>query len=153
MSLEVYLGECRSSDQGDWINLIISGGSCDQGFTPVEDLPLFEGRVEFGVVSIDCLCHGRARRWSRPRLTHDSSTTPPSSPLKSPIQFQPLQPHFTLYIQYSTGTWVSPSAQSGIKSRAPVLSLRLTVVKSWSRRSRMVCCVKMLEAIECLPLG
>jgi hypothetical protein len=48
----------RVEIKADWTNLIISGGSCDQGFTPVEDLPLFEGSVEFGVVSIDCLCHG-----------------------------------------------------------------------------------------------
>jgi hypothetical protein len=40
--------------KGDWTSLIISGGSCDQGFTPVEDLPLLEGRGEFDVVSIDC---------------------------------------------------------------------------------------------------
>lgn len=52
ISLEVYLGERRGGDKGDWTNLIISGGSCDQGFTPVEDLPLLNGRGEFGVLSI-----------------------------------------------------------------------------------------------------
>ena len=63
-SLEVYLGERRGGDEGDWTNLIISGGSCDQGLTPVEDLPLLEGGGEFGVVSIDCFCHeSNARRW------------------------------------------------------------------------------------------
>jgi len=56
MSLEVYLGERRGKDESDWTNLIISGGSCDQGFTPVEDLPLSEGRGEIGELSIDCLC-------------------------------------------------------------------------------------------------
>lgn len=34
-------------------NLIISGGNCDQGFRPVEDLPLFEGRCDFVELSID----------------------------------------------------------------------------------------------------
>jgi hypothetical protein len=53
----VYLGERKGGDEGDLTSLIISGGSCDQGLTPVEDLPLLEGRDEFGVVSIDCLCH------------------------------------------------------------------------------------------------
>ena len=52
MSLEVYLGERKGEDEGDWTNLIISGGSCDQGLTPVDDLPLLEGGGEFGVVSI-----------------------------------------------------------------------------------------------------
>ena len=83
--------------KGDLTGLIISGGSCDQGLTPVDDLPLLLGRGEFDVVSIDCLCHdSNARRWSRPRLTHDALHTPHHSPLMSPIQFQPLR-HISLF--------------------------------------------------------
>lgn len=126
ISLEVYLGERRGEDEGDWTNLIISGGNCDQGFTPVEDLPLSEGREEIGVLSIDCLCQSVTNaRWSRPRLTHDALSTPHCSPLMSPIQFQPLLPLFTLYIQYST--WVSPSAQAEINLLLQLYLQRLTV--------------------------
>lgn len=149
------MGERNGRDKGDLTNLIISGGSCDQGLTPVEDLPLFEGSGEFGVLSIDCLCHGRARRWSRPRLTHDASTTPHSAPLKSPIQFQPLC-HILLFIYNTILVRGYLHLHKGEhKSMAPGLSQRLTVwvIKSWSRRSCKACCVERLEAIECPPPG
>jgi len=117
------------------IILIISGGNCDQGLTPVEDLPLHEGSWDFVVLSIDCVV---SRRSAEERGVGHGLGKP----------MTPTQRHtflrFCRRFNFSHSATLSTTIYIFYLHRNK--SQRI-IIKLWSHRSCKARCAERLEAI------